>query len=111
MDESGPPLTLEYQNPQGKRRDSVWSVAGFALALLSVSFVAVMAWDLWRSRRPGAGPIWFGVTPVYYVAMAAVAGLCVRGLMVGRKRFAIAGLILAGASFVGVLVIVLGSPW
>jgi hypothetical protein len=102
--------TLEYQEPPKRRRDSAWSVVGFALALLAAFFAGAMVWGLWRSRASGAR-ISFGVTPLYYVAMAAVAAVCVRGLMHSRKRFAIAGLVLVLASLVIVLVIVRGSPW
>jgi len=112
MNEAGMSSTLEYQNPPARRRDSAWSVVGFALAVLALCFAGAMAWNLWLSqRRPGATVISFGVSPAYYVAMAAVAGCCVRGLMVGRKRLAIAGVVLAGVSFVAVMLIVFGSPW
>ena len=103
--------TLEYQEPPKRRRDSAWSVVGFALALLTAFIAGALAWDLWRSRASGARVISFGVSPAYYVAVATVAAVCGRGLTLGRKRFAIAGLILALASFVLVQVIVHGSPW
>ena len=87
-------------------------MVGFALALLAVCFAGAMAWNLWLSRRnSGATVISFGVSPLYYVLVAAIGAACVRGLMVGRKRFAVAGLIFAGVSFVAVMVIVFGSPW
>ena len=112
MDELGPSSTLEYQKPPARRRDSAWSVVGFALALLAVCFAGAMGWNLWLSRRrPGTTGISFGVSPAYYLLMAAIAGSCVRGSMVGRKRFAVAGLVLAGMSFVAVMVMVFGSPW
>jgi hypothetical protein len=112
MNETGASSMLEYQNPPARRRDSAWSVVGFALALLTPCFAGAMGWNLWHSRRAGSGGrISFGVTPVYYVVMAAVAALCVRGLMVGRRRFAIAGLVVAGVSFIAVMVMVFGSPW
>lgn len=112
MDETGAASTLDYQKPPARRRDSAWSVVGFALALLAVSIAGAMWWNLWWSRRnSGATVISFGVSPLYYVVMAAIGAACVRGLMVGRKRFAIAGLVLAGVSFVAVMVIVFGSPW
>ena len=112
MNETGASSMLEYQKPPTRRRDSAWSVVGFALAVLGVCFAGAMGWNLWSSRRnSGATVISFGVSPLYYVVMAAIGAACVRGLIVGRKRFAIVGLVLAGVSFVVVMVIVFGSPW
>ena len=112
MNETGASSTLEYQKPPARRRDSAWSVVGFAVAVPALCFAGAMGWNLWLTRRASSGGlISFGVTPVYYVVMAAVAGCCVRGMIVGRKRFAIAGLVLTGVSFVAVMVIVFGSPW
>ena len=105
------PRPLEYQEPPGRRRDSAWSLVGFALALVPALFAGRLGYDLWRSLHSGSGAVSFGVAPIYYVVVAAVAAVCVRGLVLGRKRFAIAGLALSLASFVAVLVIVLGSPW
>jgi hypothetical protein len=103
---------LEYEKPPERRRDSAWSLVGFALALMLASFAGLLWRDLWRSRGGGGGRMTsFGVTPVYYFLVAAVAAVCVRGLIAGRKRFALAGLALALASFVVVVVIVRGSPW
>ena len=66
---------------------------------------------LWRSLRQGASSISFGVSPVYYTALVAVAAVCVVGLRRGRRRFAVAGLVLLVAAAAAMAVVVTGSPW
>jgi hypothetical protein len=101
---------LEYAG-QARPRDSVWSLIGFALALVAASFSGLAWWGLWRELRTGAGSASFGVTPLYYVLLGAVAAVCVVGLRRGRRRFAVAGLVLLLAAAVAMITLVKGSPW
>ena len=111
MEPADEPTTLAYESTSRARRDSAWAVVGFSLALLAACIPGYMAWDLWRSRQAGAASASIGFTPVYFVLLAAVAAACARGLTVGRKRFAIAGLLVVLASAAGAIVLQLGSPW
>jgi hypothetical protein len=102
--------TLDYQHSRGPR-DSAWSLVGFALSLVAAFLAALMWWGLWRSIGSGGRNVWYGVSPLYYVAVVVVAAVCVRGLWGGRKRFAVAGLILCAVSIASAAVLVRGSPW
>ena len=102
--------TLDYHQPR-RPRDSAWSLVGFALAMVAAFFASLMWWGLWRSKSSGGRSVWYGVSPLYYVAVVVVAAVCVRGLWSGRKRFAVAGLILCALSIVSAAVLVRGSPW
>jgi hypothetical protein len=101
---------LQYAEPP-RRRDSAWSLVGFALALVAASFSALNWWGLWRNLQNGASSASFGVSPVYYAALGAVAATCLVGLRRGRRRFAVAGLVILIASAAAMTVLVTGSPW
>src|SRR5689334_9483846 len=103
--------TLDYRPPPSRRRDSAWSVVGFALALVAAIFAGLMWWEMWQGVRSGARGVWFGVSPLYYLGAAAAAALCARGLTRGRKRFALAGLLLAVLSVASAAFLAHGSPW
>ena len=101
---------LEYAARSG-RRDSSWSLVGFALAAAAAAFSGWAWWTVWRNLRHGAASTSFGVTPLYYLGLAAVATICLVGLRRGRRRYSVAGLVLLMAATAAMLALVGGSPW
>ena len=105
------PLRVEYASEPRKLRDSAWSLVGFGLALLALAASAMAWWDLWRSYRGGAVSASYGVSPIYYVVVVAIAAACVVGLLRGRRRFAVLGVVLLVVAVTAMMVLVWRSPW
>jgi hypothetical protein len=103
-------LRFDYAPPRAAR-DSAWSLVGFALALVAAVFSGWSWWSVWRSRRQGATSVSIGVSPLYYMIVTSVAAACVVGIMRGRRRFGLAGLLIVVASVAAMAVLTKGSPW
>jgi len=118
--EPTPVLPLSY-DAQPRRRENVLGVISLALALICASLPLHMLWQLLSGQtrkfvvyKPYAaklGGINLGVNWPWFALDTLALLLGIVGLYLGGRRLSIGGIVLAAVSMIGVMTLVLGSPW
>jgi len=118
--EPAPVIPLFYDT-RSRRRENVAGIIAFALSLICIVVPATMLWDLLSGQtrkfvvyKPYAamlGRINVGVNWPWFVLDTLALLLGIVGFYVGGRWLSLGGVVIATVAMIGVMTLVLGSPW